>query len=149
MAAARGGLGKFEAKWSPGASVSIVIASEGYPGDPRTGRRIDGLDEAGRVPGSVVLHAGTRREGSSYYTSGGRVLVASARGETLAAACRVAYDAASRSPAHTTAWTSVAQAERSTRSRRTCRRVDPEPAGSSGQFDKRCTRRDRHGEHRR
>jgi len=96
MAAARGGLGKLEAKWSPGASVSIVIASEGYPGDPRTGRRIDGLDEAGRVPGSVVLHAGTRREGSSYYTSGGRVLVASARGETLAAACRVAYDAASR-----------------------------------------------------
>src|ERR1700730_12236518 len=54
----------------------------------------------------------------------------------------------SRSPAHTTAWTSVAQAERSTRSRRTCRRVDPEPVGSSGEFDKRCTRRDRQGEHR-
>jgi phosphoribosylamine--glycine ligase len=96
MAAARGSLGKFQARWSTGASVSVVIASEGYPGDPRTGRRIDGLDEASKVPGSVVLHAGTRREGSIYYTNGGRVLVASARGENLAAACRVAYDAASR-----------------------------------------------------
>jgi phosphoribosylamine--glycine ligase len=96
MAAAQGSLGRFRAEWSRDASVSIVIASEGYPGDPRTGRRIDGLDEAGKVPGSVVLHAGTRREGSFYYTSGGRVLVASAKGENLAAACRVAYDAASR-----------------------------------------------------
>jgi phosphoribosylamine--glycine ligase len=96
LAAARGSLAKVRAHWSAGASVSIVIASEGYPGDPRTGRRIDGLEEASNVPGSVVLHAGTRREGSCYYTSGGRVLVSSAKGEDLAAACRVAYDAASR-----------------------------------------------------
>jgi phosphoribosylamine--glycine ligase len=96
MNAARGNLGRFAAKWSRDASVSIVIASEGYPGDPKTGRRIDGLGEAAKVPGSVVLHAGTRRDGGEYYTCSGRVLVVSARGGDLAAACRVAYDAVSR-----------------------------------------------------
>ncbi|MGC2421978.1 MAG: phosphoribosylamine--glycine ligase [Candidatus Acidiferrales bacterium] len=92
-AAARGVLGGFRAKWLPGASICVVMASEGYPGNPATGRKISGLEEAAKVPGSVVLHAGTRREGSNYYTTGGRVLVVGAQGETLAAASRIAYDA--------------------------------------------------------
>ena len=69
------------------------MASEGYPGNPATGRKISGLEEAAKVPGSVVLHAGTRREENAYYTTGGRVLVVSAQGESLAAASRIAYDA--------------------------------------------------------
>jgi phosphoribosylamine--glycine ligase len=92
-AAARGALGGFRAQWLPGASICVVMASEGYPGNPATGRKISGLEEAAKVPGSVVLHAGTRREENNYYTTGGRVLVVSAQGESLAAASRIAYDA--------------------------------------------------------
>jgi len=92
-AAARGALGGFRAKWLPGASICVVMASEGYPGNPATGRKISGLEEAAKVPGSVVLHAGTRREENAYYTTGGRVLVVSAQGDSLAEASRIAYDA--------------------------------------------------------
>jgi phosphoribosylamine--glycine ligase len=94
--AARGRLSGFEAKWSAGASVCVVIASKGYPGDPQTGVAIVGLEEAAKVRGAVVFHAGTRREGETCYTNGGRVLVISAMGEDLAGACGIAYEAASR-----------------------------------------------------
>lgn len=93
---ARGTLGGFMAKWSRGASVCVVIASEGYPGSPKTGVPIYGLEEAARVAGAVVFHAGTRKDGSLFRTSGGRVLIVSARGDDLASACRTAYDAAAK-----------------------------------------------------
>jgi phosphoribosylamine--glycine ligase len=76
--------------------VCVVIASKGYPGDPQTGVEIHGLEDAAKVPGAVVFHAGTRRSGATYYTNGGRVLVVSAMGEDLASARRAAYDAASK-----------------------------------------------------
>lgn len=95
-AASQGKLGNFRARWSSGASVCVVMASEGYPGNPKIGVPISGLDEAAKVAGSVVLHAGTRRVGDTYVTNGGRVLVVSARGDDLLAACRVAYDAISK-----------------------------------------------------
>jgi phosphoribosylamine--glycine ligase len=94
--AAGGALGKFEARWHPGASVCVVIASKGYPSDPQTGVPIHGLEEAAKVPGAVVFHAGTRRSETVWSTSGGRVLVVSARGESLAGACGVAYEAAGK-----------------------------------------------------
>ncbi len=90
---ARGNLGAFHAKWTPGASACIVIASEGYPGNPITGRSINGLDAASRVAGSFIFHAGTRRDDHTYYTHGGRVLVVSATGKDVPAAARKAYDA--------------------------------------------------------
>ena len=94
--AARGTLGAFDAKWFPGASVCVVIASKGYPGDPQTGVAIEGLEDAAKVRGAVVFHAGTRRDGKACYTNGGRVLVVSAMGEDLAGACGIAYEAVSR-----------------------------------------------------
>ncbi len=93
---ARGTLGGFMAKWLRGASVCVVIASEGYPDSPKTGVPIYGLEEAARVAGAVVFHAGTRKDGSLFRTSGGRVLIVSARGDDLASACRTAYDAAAK-----------------------------------------------------
>jgi len=93
---ARGSLGAFDAKWSRDASVCVVIASKGYPGDPQMGVAIEGLEEAAKVRGAVVFHAGTRRDGETCYTNGGRVLVVSALGEDLAAACSIAYEAAGR-----------------------------------------------------
>jgi len=94
--AAAGELGSFQAKWSRGASVCVVMASKGYPGDPETGIPITGLDQAARVPGVAVFHAGTRQSGGVFETSGGRVLVVSALGQDLAEARKAAYEAVSR-----------------------------------------------------
>jgi phosphoribosylamine--glycine ligase len=96
FAAARGELGGFRARWKSAASVCVVVASQGYPGNPVINLPINGLDEAAQIPGAVIFHAGTKREGKNYYTSGGRVLgVCSCEGEIHAAAT-IAYDAASR-----------------------------------------------------
>ena len=94
--AATGTLAGFEAKWIPGASVCVVIASKGYPGDPQTGVSIHGLEEAAKVPGVVVFHAATRRSGGVFLTSGGRVLVVSALGKDMESARRAAYEAVGR-----------------------------------------------------
>jgi phosphoribosylamine--glycine ligase len=75
-------------------AVCVVLAAAGYPGTPRTGDRISGLDAAARIEGVVVHHAGTRREGAEIVTAGGRVLGVTARGATLAEAHARAYRAA-------------------------------------------------------
>lgn len=94
MDAAQGKLKNVAPKWSPSASVCVVMASQGYPGNPRTGVPIKGLER--RLPeGTVVFHAGTKRVGSEYLTSGGRVLMVSASGEALAEARKRCYDAVS------------------------------------------------------
>jgi phosphoribosylamine--glycine ligase len=77
------------------ACVTVVLASEGYPADPRTGDAIDGLDAAAEVDGAIVFHAGTRRDGV-IRTAGGRVLAVSAVGETVEVARARAYEAVDR-----------------------------------------------------
>lgn len=94
--AAAGKLAGFQPKWHEGASVCVVIASEGYPGNPKTGAEIRGLEDAARVPGTVVFHAGTRKDGSVFRTAGGRALIVSARGSDLASARDAVYTAASK-----------------------------------------------------
>ncbi|HWG58161.1 MAG TPA: phosphoribosylamine--glycine ligase [Candidatus Acidoferrales bacterium] len=98
-AAARGSLEGINPKWFPGASACIVIASEGYPGHPATGRVIHGLpprEDGAADARAIVFHAGTRRDGESYYTTAGRSLVVSARGDDLGAALRAAYEMVGR-----------------------------------------------------
>jgi phosphoribosylamine---glycine ligase len=83
--------------WTPGAAVTVVLAAEGYPAAPAGGDAIDGIDEAGLVPGSYVLHAGTSIDRSGRLTaSGGRVLNIVGTGADLAAARSSAYQAAGR-----------------------------------------------------
>ena len=96
MDAARGKLDGSSAKWTRGASVCVVLASEGYPSSPVLGKPIIGLEEAEKVPNVAVFHAGTRRDGDNYYTSGGRILGVAAIGASVEAAHAAAYDAASR-----------------------------------------------------
>ncbi len=75
----------------PGAAVGVVLASEGYPGTPKRGLPIDGLEAASSA--ALVFHAGTvGRPGGGYGTSGGRVLSVVGRGPDLA----LARDAAER-----------------------------------------------------
>ncbi|HXA56144.1 MAG TPA: phosphoribosylamine--glycine ligase [Candidatus Acidoferrum sp.] len=93
MQAATASLAGFRPRWLPGASACVVVASRGYPGNPMTGVRIDGLEEGAKVPGAVILHAGTRRDQNVFYTTGGRILDVCARGATLSDACGTAYTA--------------------------------------------------------
>ena len=80
-----------QALWSKEAVVCVVLTSRGYPGKPEIGYPIEGIYEAEQVPGVVVFHAGTKQEGSTYYTSGGRILNVTASGATLAEARERAY----------------------------------------------------------
>jgi phosphoribosylamine--glycine ligase len=96
MDAARGELDGSSAKWSRGASVCVVMASEGYPSSPVLGKPIVGLERAEKIPNAAVFHAGTRRDGENYFTSGGRILGVAAVGDSLEAAHKAAYDAVSR-----------------------------------------------------
>jgi phosphoribosylamine--glycine ligase len=95
-AASRGDLSAVRPRPARGAALSVVMASAGYPGKPRIGDRITGLD----VPlpaGAFVLHAGTaRRADGSVVTNGGRVLTVGAHAPTLEQAARIAYDAVDR-----------------------------------------------------
>jgi len=92
-AVAEGKLREIAARWKPGASACVVMAAANYPGEPRTGMKIEGLAAAGRVPEAVVFHAGTKLEGDDIVVSGGRVLGVTATGASLAAARARAYEA--------------------------------------------------------
>jgi phosphoribosylamine--glycine ligase len=75
----------------------VVVAAEGYPVSPVTGDVIEGIDDAKRVAGAYVLHAGTGTDrGGRLVSSGGRVLNVVGTGPDLAAARAVAYAAAAR-----------------------------------------------------
>jgi len=78
------------------AAVCVVMASGGYPGDYAKGRPIRGLDDAARLDGVQVFHAGTKRQDDAVVTSGGRVLGVTALGRDLKAARERAYEAVAR-----------------------------------------------------
>jgi phosphoribosylamine--glycine ligase len=84
-------------RWRDEAAVAVVLAADGYPGAPRTGDPVGGLDAAAAVPGVAVLHAGTRfDEQGRVVSSGGRVLAVTALGTDLSDARESAYDALGR-----------------------------------------------------
>jgi phosphoribosylamine---glycine ligase len=92
-ACVEGKLSETELRWKPGASACVVAASSGYPGSYTTGHPIRGLDEAARVPGVEIFHAGTSLVDCTYLTSGGRVLAVTATSDSLRAALDSAYEA--------------------------------------------------------
>ena len=92
LAAAQGALPGTPVALSPQASACVVAASGGYPGTYRVGHPIDGLDLI--RPGVQVFHAGTAFDSAGrVVTSGGRVLVVAALGDTLAEALKPVYAA--------------------------------------------------------
>jgi phosphoribosylamine--glycine ligase len=80
-------------RWSPKASVCVVMASGGYPGNYAKGHPIMGLKEAGRLPYTKIFHAGTVRSDSEIVTAGGRVLGVTAWAKDLTGAREAAYQA--------------------------------------------------------
>jgi len=83
-------------EWDERASVTIVLASAGYPGKYETGKKISGLADAAKLEGVQVFHAGTKITNGEVVTSGGRVLSVTALGKTIAVARNRAYEAVSR-----------------------------------------------------
>jgi phosphoribosylamine--glycine ligase len=81
------------ALWDPRPAVGVVMAAQNYPGTPRTGDAISGLDAPASAD-TKVFHAGTKLEGEQVLTTGGRVLCACALGQTVAEAQSRAYAAA-------------------------------------------------------
>jgi phosphoribosylamine---glycine ligase len=92
-ASASGTLTRHELKWSPLASVCVIMASGGYPGNYPKGKPILGLAQADALPNTKVFHAGTAWKDGQIVTNGGRVLGVTALGKDLRAAQAAAYAA--------------------------------------------------------
>ncbi len=84
-------------RWRRDSAICVVMASGGYPGRYETGKPVSGIEEAERMEGVHVFHAGTETDPEGrLVTAGGRVLGVTAIGDNLAAARRRAYDAVAR-----------------------------------------------------
>ncbi|HAO80863.1 MAG TPA: phosphoribosylamine--glycine ligase, partial [Verrucomicrobia subdivision 3 bacterium] len=92
-ASVSGTLDKIELKWSPQASVCVVMTSGDYPGNYVKGKPIFGLAEAAKLPDTKVFHAGTTLKDGQIVTNGGRVLGVTALGKDLKNAQAAAYAA--------------------------------------------------------
>jgi phosphoribosylamine--glycine ligase len=95
-ASAAGSLAGATVRFRPEPHVGVVMAAGGYPDAPRLEVPVRGLDEAAKVPGSLVFHAGTRRDGDTVVAAGGRVLTIVGRGPSYREAIDVAYRAAGK-----------------------------------------------------
>lgn len=81
LAVANGTLHEIKIRWSKKAAVAVVLASEGYPEKPVTGRVITGIEN---IDSDVlVFHAGTKLDNGQLVTAGGRVLTLVATGKTI------------------------------------------------------------------
>ena len=93
---AQGDFGDLSPQWEAPASLCVVLASGGYPGSYAKGKPITGLEAAAALPHVTVFHGGTRLEGDSVVTSGGRVLSVTAVGADIDEAAARAYEAAAK-----------------------------------------------------
>lgn len=80
-ACAQGTLNKYTLKVKNETAVCVVIASNGYPDEYKTGKEISGLEKT--EADAIVFHAGTKKVETKFLTSGGRVLGVTATGESL------------------------------------------------------------------
>lgn len=93
---AQGDLDGLKPQWEAPASLCVVLASAGYPGDYPKGKVITGLEAASKLPQVTVFHAGTALRDDEVVTSGGRVLSVTAIGDTIDEAAARAYEAVAK-----------------------------------------------------
>ncbi|MGL4239773.1 MAG: phosphoribosylamine--glycine ligase, partial [Beijerinckiaceae bacterium] len=93
LACAEGRLDGMSARWRDDFALTVVMAADGYPGEPRKGTEIRGVDRAAVLPGVTIFHAGTRQDGDRLSANGGRVLNICATGKTVGEARERAYAA--------------------------------------------------------
>jgi len=83
-------------RWHADSALCVVMAANGYPGEPQRGSEIRGLDAAASDPKVKIFHAGTRRDDGRLIADGGRVIGVTAVGGNLAEAYHSAYAAIDR-----------------------------------------------------
>jgi phosphoribosylamine--glycine ligase len=93
IACADGKLNKTKLTWHDDAALTVVMATNGYPGFYGKGSEIQGLDEAGALKNVEVFHAGTTSDDQRILANGGRVLGVTARAKTVKQAQTLAYKA--------------------------------------------------------
>ena len=93
LATADGVLGNFDMRWHDDVALSVVMATNGYPGSYENGSVIAGLDEAGSDDDVEIFHAATALEDGKVIATGGRVLNVTARGKSVRDAHERAYAA--------------------------------------------------------
>jgi phosphoribosylamine---glycine ligase len=96
LASRDGQLKSFDLRWYPDPALTVVMAAKGYPGSYARGSVIEGLDDAAKVEGVEIFHAGTKADGGRILANGGRVLNVSAIGKTVKEAQARAYEAIAR-----------------------------------------------------
>ncbi|SON54638.1 Phosphoribosylamine-glycine ligase [Hartmannibacter diazotrophicus] len=96
LAASEGKLSGREARFADKTALTVVMATKGYPGSYPKGSVIGGLDEAAKVDGVTVFHAGTAEKDGAIVANGGRVLTVTAIGDSVAEARERAYAAIDR-----------------------------------------------------
>ncbi|MBB5052937.1 phosphoribosylamine--glycine ligase [Afipia massiliensis] len=96
LASVDGELKHFDLRWYPEPALTVVMAAKGYPGDYAKGTTIEGLDDAAKVEGVEIFHAGTKADGDKILANGGRVLNITATAKTVSEAQRRAYEAIDR-----------------------------------------------------
>jgi phosphoribosylamine--glycine ligase len=96
LASCDGQLKNFDLRWFDEAALTVVMAARGYPGDYAKGTRIDDLDEAAKVEGVEIFHAGTIAKDGQILANGGRVVNVCASGKSVTEAQRRAYEAIDR-----------------------------------------------------
>jgi phosphoribosylamine--glycine ligase len=96
LASVDGELHHFDLRWFPDPALTVVMAAKGYPGDYAKGTLIEGLDDAAKVEGVEIFHAGTKADGGHILANGGRVLNVTATGKTVGEAQQRAYQAIDR-----------------------------------------------------
>jgi phosphoribosylamine--glycine ligase len=96
LASRDGQLKSFDLRWYPQSALTVVMAAKGYPGAYSRGSVIEGLDDAAKVEGVEIFHAGTTAEGGKILANGGRVLDVCALGDSVRQAQARAYEAVAR-----------------------------------------------------
>ena len=96
QACAEGRLDEAKVNWADDHALTVVMAAEGYPGSYQKGSVINGLEGCPEDSNHVMFHAGTALRDGKVVASGGRVLNATARGNTLSEAAERAYELADR-----------------------------------------------------
>jgi len=91
VAGAAGALNQSSVRLGSECFTGVVLASRGYPESSESGRPISGIDNAEKVPGVAVYHAGTSQSDGRLVTAGGRVLTVVGRGNDFAEAIERAY----------------------------------------------------------
>jgi phosphoribosylamine--glycine ligase len=92
-ASMRGSLSQWDIEWDNRASVCVVMASGGYPGDYEKAKAIKGLREVSRMEDIFVFHAGTAFQDDQIVTNGGRVLGVTGLGKDIPNAIKRTYQA--------------------------------------------------------